>query len=216
MEQWSKIEEAIKNKLDQQTLEPSPDLWSKIETGLEPHNPVINRKKRTSWLLIAASVLVVMGMTAFFLFSSPEAGILKESTKKGFPVVELEEQRIKRDDTIGMDVAKPQTAVEEVLVVSLSNKAFKAGDLKLPDLKSEKPKTPDFSKAYVINDEFDLDSIALLALEATNTNSFKVDPNALLKEVENELKGEYRETVFDQIKRNLKDAKSNFANRNYK
>lgn len=215
MEQWSKIEETIKKKLDHQTLEPSPDLWSKIEIGLEQQQ-MVNKKNGVSWFLIAASVVLFLGVTVFFLFSTSKVGISEEPIDKDFPVVNIDKQSIKQEESRDMDRVKPLTTVAVVSTTSVPSKDFKGADLKPQQAQSEAPKTSVFSETYVVNDEFDLDSITILALEPTHIKSFKVDPNSLLMEVESELKVEYRETVFDQLKRNFKSAKSNFANRNYK
>ncbi|MCP1994971.1 hypothetical protein [Flavobacterium sp. HSC-61S13] len=216
MEKWSKIEKSIKEKFDNRVVEPHADLWKSLEDKLNDSDYKNSQKGKSSWFMIAASVLMLLGGTYFFLFStSDKMSTVGLEQLQGNPQEQtVQQNRIEKKESIKTITEAQKIPMQSVAVSKPSvektqsspeSRVDKRREDQWHDLKSEKAA----EKLY------DLDQVALSILDKTNTKSFSVDPKSLLSEVEGELKVEYRATVFEQIKRNLKEARTNFANRNY-
>lgn len=216
MEKWSKIEKSIKEKFDNLVVEPPADLWKSIEDKLNDSNHKNSQKGKSSWLMMAASVLLLLGGTYFFVFSTSDkfSTVELEQLQNNPQEQTVQQNRIEKKESIktiteAQKVSKQSVAVNNPTVektpTSPESLVEKRREDHWEDLKREK----------VAEKLYDLDQVALTILDKNNTKSFIVDPKSLLNEVEGELKVEYRATVFEQLKRNLKEARTNFANRNY-
>ncbi|WP_430615008.1 hypothetical protein [Flavobacterium sp. JP2137] len=214
MEEWRKIEQKIKEQLDYHTVEPSADLWNAIADKLDRSDRLERRKTWATRLWIAASVLVLLGGGAMLLFSTADhrgnADPLQQL--QSHPQVEVAHPSESEE---GKGSSVVDSAVAEPAWVAATPKPPRATGREYVSEVKPKPAIDPAATVAVVEPLADLDLILAAALEKTPANGFKIDSNALLREVEFELKAEYRETVFEQIKRNFKEARTNFANRNY-
>lgn len=219
MEKRNQVEKGIKEKLEHRIIEPSSDLWLRIEGALERVDAIEKKRKPAPWMLIAASIMMLFGGSYFFLFATAEKTPISviEQIQDSPQVGTTIHNRIEKKDRIEKE---ERPAISKTAVVEHSSVDEKSEPMLEKKLESKEVNVALFKSEHKressnLEDHYNLDEVTALALEKTNTNNFKIDPNALLKDVESELKVEYRETVFEQLKRNFKEAKTNFANRNY-
>lgn len=216
MEKWSKIEKSIKEKFDNRVIEPPADLWSRIEDQLNQLEQKGTQKRQSSWFMIAASVLMLLGGTYFFVFSTDDkiSKVELEQLQNNPQEQTVQQNRIEKKESI-KTITEAQKVPKQS--VAVNNPAVEKTPTSPESLveKRRKDQWDDLKSEKVAEKLYDLDQVALTILDQTNTKSFSVDPKSLLSEVEGELKVEYRATVFEQLKRNLKEARTNFANRNY-
>ncbi|GEM_PF-5872324 len=215
MEKWSKIEKSIKEKFDNHLVEPPADLWKSIEDKLNESEHKNSKKGRSSWLMKVASVLLLLGGTYFFLFPTTDRSA--EVELEQLPVSPQEQtvhqSRIEKKESF---TTVTKTKIPEKSVVVIKPVIEKTQSIAASNIEKRTEDNLDELLGKKVTEKlYDLDQVALSILDNTNTKSFSIDPKTLLNEVEGELKLEYRATVFDQIKRNLKEARTNFANRNY-
>lgn len=216
MEKWSKIEGLIKEKFDNSAVEPPADLWKSIEDKLNDSEHKNSKKGQPSWLMMAASVLLLLGGTYFFVFSTGDkiSKVELEQLQNNPQEQTVQQNRIEKKESIKTITEAQKVSKQSVAVNNPTVEKTPTNPESLVEKRRE-DHWEDLKREKVAEKLYDLDQVALTILDKTNTKSFSVDPKSLLNEVEGELKVEYRATVFEQIKRNLKEARTNFANRNY-
>lgn len=224
----NKIDNQIREKLNAREIQPSAQTWDRLDTMLT----VSEEKKQTKgygWFFVAASTILFLGL-GFFLFNSNETTEINNS----IPVVTTINQEIdtvesNKIDEISVENVKPVLVQNEInnskptrniksvevnqsekLENVLVEKNTPNSQLQTPN--SYKYVSPEHLLAEIETGEKVLSSDK----KSTSKPKMKVDANALLSSVEQEINQEHRETTLEKLNRKFKDAKSALANRNYK
>ncbi|MCU0351712.1 MAG: hypothetical protein MUF43_12945 [Flavobacterium sp.] len=190
------IENQIKEKLNAREIQPSAPAWDRLDAMLsvsETQQP----KRNFTWLYIAASLLLFLGL-GFFLLNSNETVTIETA----IPVVTNETTIEKVEENQMPTEIKSNTSEEAVLVENskLKNESIKINDENHVD-----------SKNQVIADN----PSPITHHQVNPSTKIKVDANELLTKVEQEVHQKYKESTIDKLRRNFNEVKSAVANRNY-
>ena len=220
----NKLENQMVEKLNSREIQPSAQAWDRLDAKLsvaENKKP----KKRFTWLYIAASIVgfVFVGL----LFYNQENTITKD---KNQTVVEVNDNK---KSVSPEEVSQPEiinNPKEVLLAVAESKK-------ELIKVKNTNQKFQEFAKlptdnkeviAEVIlkraeeNTKIETNPTILLASVETNKEQtknvnrpkLKIDPSALLSQVDGEITLTFRQKVLKSINKNYDSAKEALASRN--
>ena len=223
----NKFENEIRNQLNQRSIQPSEQLWDRLDAMLTIAEQT--KKRSFKWLYIAAS-FVGFTLIGFFLFNQqkneglivPENNVVIEekqsSESNEVPIVlknapNLQPNQNKAVASQVFDEKKSKNSMnidpkkDKVLDVALTNIAVKEVET------STQPTMP-----IKINPEILLANVEKGELLTTNTEvsskSVKVDANSLLTSVEKEVDASFRDKAIQTLNKNYKSVKSMLANRN--
>jgi hypothetical protein len=226
------IENQIKEKLNAREIQPSAPAWDRLDAMLsvsETQQP----KRNFTWLYIAASLLLFLGL-GFFLLNSNETVTIETA----IPVVTNETTIEKVEENQMPTEIKSNTSEEAVLVENskLKNESIKINDENHVDSKNQviadnpSPITHHLSPIthhLSPNNYKYLSPEELLAqieqpsksdsskIKVNASTKIKVDANELLTKVEQEVHQKHKESTIDKLRRNFNEVKSAVANRNY-
>lgn len=130
----NKFEELVKEKLAAREIEPSADLWNKLEAHLEQSPPPKRKGVPVYWWAAAAVVVVAIGL----YWKRPHVGQntevpqvveaakewKKEETPQLFPKVALEESKDRVGRGLNTDDTKPIRKSEPILVEHAAEEAL--------------------------------------------------------------------------------------------
>lgn len=219
MEQ-TKLEIQIKNQLNAREINPSENAWDRLDAILTlAEKP----KKRFSWLLVAASFIGFVFIATIIFKStiiSPAANeqilnkvvsndhITTDSNLINPKIVTQNEQPITQNLQPPTCNLKP-SATKKVSIINhnqiaiINEKLNQKNELKINEIIIQE-----------VNNNQLTENILPENPKPISNNKISVDANKLLSQVDNEIKTEYRETVFQKISRKYQTAKTAFAERN--
>jgi len=223
MEQ-NKIENQIKKKLNDRTIQPYAASWDRLDAML---NSKENEKAKPNynWLAIAAAVVVFFGLGMLYTTTSTS----KTQIDNSIAVATVAES--KNDSVTATPIAT--IAVEKTSPILTQNESNKINTKTIiPEEKSSQElesiqkivaheiATPTTTYKYM-SPEALLNEIET-GQKTTNPNKntvsknkIKINAATLLTSVEKELDSVYRETTLDKLNKNYNRIKSVIANRNF-
>jgi len=228
MEQ-NKIENQIKKKLNDRTIQPSAASWDRLDSML---NSTDNEKAKPNynWLAIAAAVVVFFGLGFLYTTTSTSNTQIDDS------IAVATGAESKNDSVTATPIAP--IAVDKQSPILTQNESNKINTKTI--ISEEKSSQELESIQKIVTEEIATNSKpnpttlykymspeALLneietGQKTTNPNrntvsknKIKINAAALLTGVEKELDSVYRETTLDKINRNFNKIKTVIANRNF-
>lgn len=222
----NKLEQDIKKKLEQRTIQPSDMAWDRLDAMLS----VTEKKKpNRAWMYMAASFVALLLVGALFLRQEKENnGVIKTED-----AVVTVEQPTEPADTQKEVQSGIQDNEETVVTAIVNQKAVATTTHK-------REKSTVLKKAVIAPTTVVVDTDGLVitvkkeptiiqsTVEAKNLmaaatqqevvkgkSKVKVDPNSLLSSVEGELTDSYRNKTFQGVVKNFNAVKTAVANRNY-
>ena len=225
------LENEFRNKLNQREINPSENAWDRLDAMLtvaEEKKPV----RRYSWLYVAASIIGFAFLGTFF-FSQIDKKIVVE---KNEVVIENNQkvEPIQKEvpSIIPSNSQKESLAViSEVNTVKKNRRTIKSviknqnqvaqnsnSDSLTPRHKDNESiqETEQIVSLNINNNSVDeMLAVAQTASKASNSRTIvRVNPNALLSQVDGELELSFREKVINKVNKNYQTVKVALANRN--
>jgi hypothetical protein len=228
MEQ-NKIENQIKKKLNNRTIQPSAASWDRLDAML---NSKENEKAKPNynWLAIAAAVVVFFGLGFLYTTTSTFTTQMDDSIAVA-SVVEIKNDSVTATPIATIAVNKQSPILTQNESNKINTKTIISEEKSSQELESiqkivaqeiatnSKP-NPTTSYKYM-SPEALLNEIET-GQKTTNPNrntvsknKIKINAAALLTDVEKELDSVYRETTLDKLNKNYNRIKSVIANRNF-
>lgn len=223
----NKIENQIREKLNQREIQPSSSAWDRLDAMLSVKEQ--KPKRNFKWISIAA---IFVGFTLIGIFIMNNENSV-ENVIPTNPIVlenENETETIQNETTSKIENNFSEVKNEEAVVHQPTKKIGKPSteinpkkDLLLDNqLKKEEvivENKPKESTSKYINAESLLAEIETgEKIEIPNISkkpSVKVDANALLSSAEKEVDETFRDKVIQSINKKYNSVKSTLANRNY-
>ncbi len=169
-----KLEENIREKLQERELQPSNDAWDKLETRLAEKNEKTNNK--TLWFSIAAGIAAILIIGS--LIFKPSENIPNEVvTEKNTPEKNTTQ---KKPEFIPQEMNREEVAVEEVI----SEKPIKTEALQ-----------PQKEKKSGINEQQNTDTDAISAVEIQEIEGQSIVANTKINEEASFLNSKVEEVV---------------------
>ena len=228
MEQ-NKIENQIKKKLNDRTIQPSAASWDRLDAML---NSTENEKAKPNynWLAIAAAVVVFFGLGFLYTTTSTSNTQIDDSIAVA-SVVETKNDSVTATPiaTIAVDKQSPILAQNEsnkINTKTIISEEKSSQELEpiqrivAQEIATNSKPNPTTTYKYM-SPEALLNEIET-GQKTTNPNrntvsknKIKINAAALLTGVEKELDSVYRETTLDKLNKNYNRIKSVIANRNF-
>ena len=231
MEQNS-FENQIKEKLENRSITPSNQAWSRLNEML----PVSDEPKRNlKWMFLAASCIGFISIAIFFQRQPDE---LVENDKPKFPIkniiVPRTENTISKSSSLGIisdkvnsenEIVKVESKINQKkndeVIISENNGVKNNSNLNLEDVILNgtqklivfKEQTQNSSQ-LIAHESNSLNEIAQKNELDTKSNQIRVNVNSLLSQVENELNLTFRQKVIIKIAKNYKATKEILVARN--
>ena len=219
------LETQIKAKLDSREINPSQNSWDRLDAML-----TLNEKPKNKfpWLMLAACFIGFVFISTIIYNSFLTSPTANDNATENSIVQENNEVNSINQKPIINEVnnpseiqQQPTTALQNVktkikngvsIIKNNQNQITIIKKENNPEIKNEnKPNQILENNIAVIPNQ-----IAEIKVQevAQPQESLKIDANSLLSKVDNELKTEYRETVFKKISRKYQNVKTAFAERN--
>ena len=216
----SKLETQIKNQLNDREINPSAMAWDRLDTMLTiAEKP----KKHFPWLLVVASFIgFVFVATIIFRtnVTSPSANeqipdkvvvnnnVTTNSNLINPKITTKNEQLITKNvqpSTYNLQptTTKKVSAINQNQIAIINEKSNQKNELKINEIIIQE-----------VNSNQSTENTLPENLKPIINSKISVDANKLLSQVDNEMKSEYRETVFQKISRKYQTAKTAFTERN--
>lgn len=254
-----KFEDNIREKLQNREIEPSADVWGKLDQALG--KPAKKRVAPATWWAIAASLMVLFFLGRTFLSDTePQLQLADEvieniqtdpSVEADSPVLEGDVQfatsQVESKETVNDPVVntKEPIASQKMMVqdanpvsndqitkaaVAVQNEEIKEADYPLEDRSEETFVTGKVDEVVAqvqalqqLNNEVTPQEVEALLLSAQREianrklledNAGKVDPMALLMDVESEMERSFRDKVFEALGDSYNKVRTAVAERN--
>ena len=223
MEQ-NKIENQIKKKLNNRTIQPSAASWDRLDAML---NSKENEKAKPNynWLAIAAAVVVFFGLGFLYTTTSTFTTQMDDSIAVA-SVVEIKNDSVTATPIATIAVNKQSPILTQNESNKINTKTIISEEKSSQELESiqkivaHEIATPPTTYKYM-SPEALLNEIET-GQKTTNPNrntisknKIKINAASLLTGVEKELDSVYRETTLDKLNKNYNRIKSVIANRNF-
>ena len=221
------LETQIKAKLDSREINPSQNSWDRLDAML-----TLNEKPKNKfpWLMLAACFIgfVFIGTIIYNSFlTSPTANdnatqnsIVQENKddnnnnqKPKINEVNNPSEIQNQNSKIASQNLKSKIKNRVSIIKNNQNQIAIIKKVINPEIKNENnPNQILENNVAVIPNQ--IAEIKAQEFAKPQENRLKIDANSLLSKVDNELKTEYRETVFKKISRKYQNVKTAFAERN--
>lgn len=223
MEQ-NKIENQIKKKLNDRTIQPSAASWDRLDAML---NSTENEKAKPNynWLAIAAAVVVFFGLGILYTTTSTSTTQIDDSIAVA-TVAESKNDLVTATPIATIVVEKTSPILAQNESNKINTKTIISEEKSSQELEpiqkivAHEIATPTTTYKYM-SPEALLNEIET-GQKTTNPNrntvsknKIKINAAALLTGVEKELDSVYRETTLDKLNKNYNRIKSVIANRNF-
>lgn len=229
MEQ-NKIENQIKKKLNDRTIQPSAASWDRLDAML---NSTENEKAKPNynWLAIAAAVVVFFGLGILYTTTSTSTTQIDDSIAVA-TVAESKNDSVTATPIATIAVDKQSPILTQNVSNKINTKTIISEEKSSQELESiqkivaqeiatnSKPNPTTTTYKYM-SPEALLNEIET-GQKTTNPNrntvsknKIKINAATLLTGVEKELDSVYRETTLDKLNKNYNRIKSVIANRNF-
>ena len=239
----NKFDYSIKKKMEARSITPSADAWGKLDSMLAAAEISKSKKKKRSWLFIAAGLIGFLLLTTVFNLNFDNNLI-----QKGAPVVvdqntivlPEKEEIVKRERIatekegtqnsklmqVVVAKVKPKKVTssteDQVLVAAVSTITMVKEKESLVSVPVTKDIATTSSNKYISATEL-LATVTNTKLDksgAEKTNNFPkqsytVNPNSLLSSAETELNQTFKETALIKLSKNFNSIKTVLVNRNY-
>lgn len=230
MEQ-NKLENEFRNKLNQREINPSENSWDRLDAMLtvaEEKKP----KHSYTWIYIAASIIGFAFLGTFFFNQSDKIGTIESNE-----VVIENNQKVEPIQKETHSILPSNSKSESIAVISEAKKVKKNPrtikstiinqnqlaqnsnpDSYIPVIEKKQTNQKVEQFASLNSNEKSVDEM-LAAVQinskAVNSKTFvKVNPDALLSQVDGELELSFREIVINKVTKNYQTVKVALANRN--
>lgn len=237
MEQ-SKLDNHIKQKLEERTIAPSENAWERINAELEAPN-----KPNRLWYWVAASAVILIAVSAFFFSqkeqtTTPIQVVEEEVTlpkkekvedkivelpieNESIAVVEKERPVLKREaiqkentEQIYSDERLADSAETSIVMVDTLQRPLNFEEQKALEVAT---KINELQKRGDVTDT-EIEALLLQAQKEIKAqrafeNNTRVDAMALLLDAEAELNKPFKERVFEMLKEGFEKAKTVVAER---
>lgn len=187
--EWSKIDKEWKKQLDERSIAPSTAAWDKLAQQLDDRDKKKKRGIRTTWIGIAACLVVGGIMGLIFLKTEPmiQLNPTDVPTTEHYLVTEDTEQEEALEQRTREESIRPNPVVEQKEVgkkIRLEQLVQVENNIQIPPVaKREKMDSLTIDEIWVNKPQ----------------RKVVVDSNHLLKQVEGEIEVEYRETKLKKI-----------------
>ena len=230
MEQ-NKIENQIKKKLNDRTIQPSAAIWDRLDAVL---NSTENEKAKPNynWLATAAAVVVFFGLGILYTTTSTSTTQIDDSIAVA-TVAESKNDSVTATPIATIAVNKQSPILTQNESNKINTKTIISEEKSSQELESiqkivaqeiatnSKPNPTTTTTYKYMSPEALLNEIET-GQKTTNPNrntvsknKIKINAAALLSSVEKELDSVYRETTLDKLNKNYNRIKSVIANRNF-
>ena len=209
----NKLDKEFRDKLNLREINPTPAAWDRLDAMLAVAEEK-KSKKSYGWMYVAAACLVVLLVGSMFFKQSA----VKQPTDE----IEIVEQQVEKsihDDAIINEpsVAPVETQVAEAVQstsVSPKKKVRLVSGSPTRAVAAVTHKNEEHHQSTAAN--ADVEKLLASAMMPTHysTASVKVDPNALLSQVDGEIELSFREKVIKSAGKNFQNVKVALANRN--
>lgn len=236
------IEKQIKQKLNAREIQPSAQAWDRLDAMLTVAENK-EQKKSFSWLKLAAGFILFMGAGVYFLNQNTTGSLINnsneiivETTAKDSVLSDQKNQEVVSVETSeakeAKELVKPESenSIQNNSVTKtfqnkkqknsqiVKSQNFMSGNHAVA-VSNETKTTNSETVSTIINNEVINESnknkdIVSVEKPILGKPKLKVDPNALLNQVEDEVDMTFRQKVFQKISKNFKEAKESFASRN--
>ncbi|MDR0223554.1 MAG: hypothetical protein LBI32_00660 [Myroides odoratus] len=187
--EWSKIDKEWKKQLDERSIAPSAAAWDKLAQQLDDRDKKKKRGIRTTWIGIAACLVVGGIMGLIFLKTEPmmQPNPMDVPTTEHYLVKEDTEQEETLEQRTHKESIRPNPVVQQKEVgkkIRLEQLVQVENNIQIPPVaKREKMDSLTIDEIWVNKPQ----------------RKVVVDSNHLLKQVEGEIEVEYRETKLKKI-----------------
>lgn len=187
--EWSKIDKEWKKQLDERSIAPSTAAWDKLAQQLDDRDKKKKRGIRTTWIGIAACLVVGGIMGLIFLKTEPmiQSNPTDVPTTEHYLVTEDTEQEETLEQRTHEESIRPNPVVQQKEVgkkIRIEQLVQVENNIQIsPVAKREKMDSLTIDEIWVNKPQ----------------RKVMVDSNHLLKQVEGEIEVEYRETKLKKI-----------------
>lgn len=228
MEQ-NKIEDQIKEKLNNRTIQPSAASWDRLDAML---NSTEKEKSKSNykWLAVAAAVVVFLGLGILYTSTQTSSTQINDSIHVA-TVMEPKNDFVTATPiaTIAVDKKSPiltqneSKKINTKTIISEEKSSQKLESVQkivaqeiATNSKTNPPKTYKYISPEALLNEIETGQKTINPNRNTvSKNKIKINAAALLSGVEKELDSVYRETTLDKLNKNYNRIKSVIANRNF-
>lgn len=223
MEQ-NKIENQIKKKLNDRTIQPSAASWDRLDAML---NSTENEtaKPNYNWLAVAAAVVVFFGLGILYTTTSTSTTQIDDSIAVA-TVAESKNDSVTATPIATIAVNKQSPILTQNESNKINTKTIISEEKSSQELESiqkivaHEIATPTTTYKYMspealINEIETGQKTTNPNRNSVSKNKIKINAAALLTGVEKELDSVYRETTLDKLNKNYNRIKSVIANRNF-
>jgi hypothetical protein len=228
MEQ-NKIEDQIKEKLNNRTIQPSAASWNRLDAMLN-----ITEKEKSKpnykWLAVAAAVVVFLGLGILYTSTQTSSTQINDSIHVA-TVMEPKNDFVTATPiaTIAVDKKPPiltQNESKKINTKTIISEEKSSQELEsiqkiiaqeiATNSKTNPPTTYKYISPEALLNEIETGQKTINPNRNTvSKNKIKINAAALLSGVEKELDSVYRETTLDKLNKNYNRIKSVIANRNF-
>lgn len=230
------FEKDFREKLDERKIEPSDKAWDRLDAMLSlAENKKPEKKKKSRWLYIAASIVGFLLVGTFFFNQKKNINepskidvVIKEDTKK---------DSIEKPTLNAIDSAKTEVAISEKEIVEKSENEKQSDNVRKLN-KPIKNEQKQIAESSIIKNNQEKQSInkstsvaenpkkenvdqlleaaekSVVAENSTKQKKVKINANDLLNQVDGELEQSFREKVITKVNKNYQTVKVALANRN--
>ena len=236
------IEKQIKQKLNAREIQPSAQAWDRLDAMLSVAENK-KEKKSFPWLKVAAGFILSVGFGFYFLDQNATDTTINNSQEiivetVGIDSVLNDEKNKEIVSVVANENEKDQELNEvekQDLVQKKSDKnsiVYKDGkskqQIKIQNsvgvnntvaVSKEMNTTKSEAESMEVNKEVFIgiqnnQDIVSVEKPIASKSKLKVDPSALLNQVEEEVDLTFRQKIFQKISKNFKEAKESFVSRN--
>lgn len=211
----NKLEKDFRDKLEQRTIQPSEMAWDRLDAMLS----VTENKKPKSdhrWIYMAASLLVFL-LAGVLLLNMENENTVPEN--KNNVVVTEEQPTIEDSNTIIAPVTNPEALASSESPTLINEKqdstVIIADNFQIAETVANDANDKTEPAIIPVNNVDQLLAVASKQNTTKKKSSVKVDPNALLSSVEEELDNSFKDRVLIGTVKNFKTVKTAVSNRNY-
>lgn len=225
-----KIENQIKEKLNDRTIQPSAPSWDQLDAmlhSLEKEKEKEKVKPNYNWLVVAASIVVLVGLGILYT-NSPTPSAPTEASIQVASVLNPKNDSVTTTTVKTIIVKKQSPPVVQNNVVATTKllKETQTQELEtnqkivvqetVTNSSTTNPTTYKYISPEELLNEIQTGQKAISPNRNTiSKNKIKINAASLLTGVEKELDSVYRETTLDKINRNFNKIKTVIANRNF-
>lgn len=226
----NKFEKEIKTQLNAREIEPSAQAWDRLNTMLTVNE---KPKKKFPWFLVAASFIGFVFLITFFenknnefIFPKNQNSVVNQNQK-----LEINSEKNVQTDIILKSNSEEKVVLNNVkqtkniiqnrvsVIKNNQNQILNDDQIAKQEIVVELPSN-EFKKQDLISNQNQIVKTEIINFnpEILNTEPKKIKINAstLLSQVDDEVRNEYQQNIFQKIGTNFQAVKVAFVERNLK